>query len=85
MAMMILEPLKIPLSDFLDAELEVHNTDALTGIHRRIHCAATQHEETLSETDKLQINHFFDVLADVALSVAKRRLTGDQVTKTCEL
>ena len=58
---------------------------ALTGIHGRIHCAATQHEETLSETDKLQINHFFDVLADVALSVAKRRLTGDQVTKTCEL
>ena len=59
--------------------------DALTPIHGRIHCAATQHEETLSETDKLQINHFFDVLADVALSVAKRRLTGDQVTKTCEL
>ena len=59
--------------------------DALTRIHGRIHCAATQHEETLSETDKLQINHFFDVLADVALSVAKRRLTGDQVTKTCEL
>ena len=57
----------------------------LTRIHGRIHCAATQHEETLSETDKLQINHFFDVLADVALSVAKRRLTGDQVTKTCEL
>ena len=59
--------------------------DALTPIHTRIHFPATQHEETLSETDKLQINHFFDVLADVALSVAKRRLTGDQVTKTCEL
>ena len=59
--------------------------DALTRIHGRIHCAATQQGETLSETDKLQINHFFDVLADVALSVAKRRLTGDQVTKTCEL
>ena len=59
--------------------------NALTRIHGRIHCAATQHEETLSETDKLQINHFFDVLADVALSVAKRRLAGDQVTKTCEL
>ena len=59
--------------------------DALTPIHRRIHFPATQQGETLSETDKLQINHFFDVLADVALSVAKRRLTGDQVTKTCEL
>ena len=66
-------------------ELRSGTPDALTGIHRRIHCAATQRGETLSETDKLQINHFFDVLADVALSVAKRRLTGDQVTKTCEL
>ena len=58
--------------------------DALTPIHGRIHCAATQRGETLSETDRIQLNHFFDVLADVVLSVAKRRLTGDQVTKTCE-
>ena len=84
MSMMILEPLKIPLSDFLDAESEVHNTDALTGIHGRIHCAATQQGEALSETDRIQVNHFFDVLAGVVLAVAKRRLTSDQVTKTCE-
>ena len=58
--------------------------DALTPIHRRIHFPATQRGETLSETDRIQLNHFFDVLADVVLSVAKRRLTGDQVTKTCE-
>ena len=57
---------------------------ALTGIHGRIHCAATQQGEAPSETDRIQLNHFFDVLADVVLSVAKRRLTGDQVTKTCE-
>ena len=56
--------------------------DALTGIHGRIHCAATQQGEALSETDRIQLNHFFDVLADVVLSVAKRRLTGDQVTKS---
>ena len=46
----------------------------LTRIHGRIHCGATHQGETLSETDRLQLNHFFDVLADVALSVAKRRL-----------
>ena len=56
--------------------------DALTSIHRRIHFPATQRGETLSETDRMQLNHFFDVLADVVLSVAKRRLTGDQVTKS---
>jgi hypothetical protein len=59
--------------------------DALTGIHGPIHCAATQRGETLSETDRIQLNHFLDVLADVVLAVAKRRFTGDQVTRTCEL
>ena len=56
----------------------------LTLIHGRIHCAATAEVEALSETDRLQINHLFDVLADVALSVAKRRLTSRQVTGKCE-
>ena len=65
-------------------EPESNVPDALTGIHGRIHCAATQQDGTPSETDRIQINHFLDVLADVVLSIAKRRLTGDQVTKTCE-
>ena len=56
----------------------------LTRIYRRIHCAATEQVETLSETDRIQLNHFFDVLADVALSVANRRLTNGQVTGPCE-
>ena len=58
--------------------------DGLTPIHGRIHCGATHLGETLSETDSIQFNHFFDVLADVALSIAKRRLTREQVTGTCE-
>ena len=56
----------------------------LTRIHGRIHCVATEQVETLSETDRLQLKHFFEVLADVALSVARRRLTGHQVIETCE-
>ena len=59
--------------------------NGLTPIHRRIHCAATHQVETLSETDRLQLDHLFDVLADVALSVAKRRLNTRQVTGKCEL
>ena len=58
--------------------------NGLTPIHRRIHCAATAQVETLGETDRLQLNHLFDVLADVALSVAKRRLINGQVTDKCE-
>ena len=54
---------------------ESGGVNGLTPIHRRIHCAATQEVETLSETDRLQLDHLFNVLADVALSVAKRRLT----------
>ncbi len=58
--------------------------DGLTRIHGRIHCGATEQLETLSETDRIQLNHFFDVLADVALSVARRRLANGQVTDKCE-
>ena len=39
---------------------------ALTPIHRGIHCAATPTDET----NRIQLQHFFNVLADVALSVA---------------
>ncbi len=58
--------------------------NGLTPIHGRIHCAATQQVETLNETERLQLDHLLAVLADVALSVAKRRLTTRQVTGKCE-
>ena len=63
---------------------ESGGVNGLTPIHERIHCAATQQVEILSETDRLQLSHFFDVLAGVALSVAKRRLTTRQVIDKCE-
>ena len=43
--------------------------EGLTGIPRRIQCAATP-----PEVISLQIDHFLDALADVALSVAVRVL-----------
>ena len=48
---------------------------ALTRIHRRIHCVATQAVETPSpdeELEALQVETFLDVLAEIAMNIAKR-------------
>jgi len=45
--------------------------EGLTGIPRRIQCAATP-----PEVISLQIDHFLDALADVALIVASRFLAS---------
>ena len=63
---------------------ESGDVNGLTCIRGRIHCGATQQGETLRDTDRIQLDHFFDVLADVALSVANRSLTNGQVTEPCE-
>ena len=47
--------------------------DPLTGIPPRIHCAATQDEETGNEAERLMVRHFLETLAGVALSVASRK------------
>ena len=51
--------------------------DALTGIHRRIHCAATpdasEHDEDETELDRIAIDNLLDALAEVALAIARRR------------
>ena len=50
--------------------------DALTGIHGRIHCAATpeatEHEDE-TELDRIAIDNLLDTLAEVALAIARRR------------
>ena len=49
---------------------------ALTPIHRRIHCGATtdtMQPENENELDNIAVDHFLDTLAEVALSVARRR------------
>ena len=45
----------------------------LTSIHGRIHCAATQDADDNDELDRIAIDNFLQTLADVALSIAKRR------------
>ena len=56
--------------------------DALTGIHRRIHCAATpdapEHDEDETELDRIAIDTLLDTLAEVALAIARRREQLDE-------
>ena len=62
-----------------DTQLEPQGgvPDALTGIHGRIHCAATpgatgldEHETELAH---IAIDTFLDPLAEIALAIAQRR------------
>ena len=54
--------------------------NGLTCIHRRIHCAATTDSEGTGadEVEQIQINHFLETLADIALAVVARRVAQDQ-------
>ena len=56
--------------------------DALTGIHGRIHCAATpdatEHDEHETELDRIAIDNLLDTLAEVALAIARRREQVDR-------
>ena len=71
-------------NDQEDKNYGIEPESGLTSIHGRIHCAATEHGEPLSETDNLHLRQFFHDLANVALSVAKRRLADKKVTGKCE-
>lgn len=52
--------------------------EGLTGIPARIHSATTP-----EEVQRLQIDHFLDAIADVALSAAARNLaSGEQGANT---
>ena len=50
---------------------------ALTGIHGRIHCAATpnatKHDEDGTEFGRIAIDNLLDTLAEIALAIARRR------------
>ena len=48
--------------------------DQLTCIHRRIHCVAAEGAlEDECELQELEVGHFINALAEVALAVARRR------------
>ena len=52
----------------------------LTCIQSRIHCPATQPdvEDEYDELNEIAIEHFLDVLAEVALAVAAREVEEDK-------
>ena len=56
--------------------------DALTGIHGRIHCAATPDatglDEHETEFDRIAIDNLLDTLTEIALAIARRRKQLDQ-------
>ena len=49
-----------------------HDHEGLTCIPQRIHCVATPEGELDGEREGLQLSHFFQVLAQVAMSVTGR-------------
>ncbi len=55
---------------------------ALTSIPRRIHCAATEEPEPDTdyhkELDEIDINNFINILAEVTMAVAARRLAKNK-------
>ena len=57
---------------------ENDGTEALTSIHGTYTLAATNEPET-SEVDKMILRHFIETLAEIAISVASRKINrGDQ-------
>ena len=63
-------------------EPESNVPDALTGIHGRIHCAATPGatglDEHETEFDRIAIDNLLDTLTEIALAIARRRKQLDQ-------
>ena len=62
--------------NWVSLHLESGAEKALTPIHGRIHCGATPdttEPENENELDNIAVDHFLDTLAEVALSVARRR------------
>ena len=55
---------------------------ALTSVPRRIHCAATEDPEAdenfVDEQDEMDITNFLNVLAEVTVAVAARRLAKNK-------
>jgi acyl-coenzyme A thioesterase PaaI-like protein len=62
--------------------------NGLNSIHGGIHCAATNEgvsdTNELDEVQQLQVNHFLQTLADVALAVAARKAASEGGKVECE-
>ena len=54
--------------------------NGLTPIHPRIHCAATKDsggDDQNDDLERLQVEHFLNTLAQIALAVAARSVDSD--------
>ena len=59
-----------------EAEQEISQEcpeEALTSIRECIHCVATQDTDGDAEMDRIDIDNFLDTLADIAMSIARRK------------
>jgi hypothetical protein len=52
-----------------------HHPEALTSIHSMYTLAATDEAET-SEIDKVIVKHFEEILAEIALAIASRKVNN---------
>ena len=60
--------------DGLSPPEESGGVNGLTPIHRPIHCGATEPDPDREELDNLDIRNFVNILAEVAMAIATRRL-----------
>ena len=61
--------------------VESGGVNGLTPIHGRIHCGATpdpNKDQLENELDQIAIDHFLDTLAEIVLTIARRRQQLDQ-------
>ncbi len=52
--------------------------NGLTSIHGRIHCAATTDAGDNDELEQIQVDHFLNTLARIAMAVAARQAGIDR-------
>ena len=57
---------------------KTQSDNVLTGIPIRIHCAATTDGGGNDELERIQVEHFLNTLARIALAVASRERANDQ-------
>ena len=64
------------MGDLVPLNTENGAHEGLTPIHGRIHCAATPDTDAAqyTETERVIIDNFLNTLAEVALSVASRKV-----------
>ena len=61
------------MADTEQKDSENRPDEALTCIHRRIHCSATQNTDGYDELDKIEIDNFLDTLVEIAMDIARRK------------